>query len=191
MMNMLLGLIKKLRRSFARTKKERRGFTILELLVALSVFILISTLVATIFVHAMRMYRETVAFSSALDSAGQVLEQMAREIRTGYAFKTDGFPSNELLFTNARGEDVGYRLVENYIGRCKNDCLDVAPEEEKEFFRPMHSDDLAVDNLMFFAAGLEADDGFPPLVVITLRVVGSQGAVVDLQTTVSARNIGG
>lgn len=185
------SIFQKARQLYASLRKEKGGFTVLELIVALSVFIVIATLIASIFVRAMQMYRETVAFSTALDTAGQVTEQMAREIRTGFEFKVDEFPSAELLFTNAHGEDVGYRLVNGYIGRCKTNCMDVEPGEEEEFFRPMHSDDLYVDKLFFIAGGTEQNDGFPPLVIITYRIIGPHGAVVDGQTAVSARNIGG
>lgn len=179
---------------YKRIRNDRRGFTLLELIVALSIFSVLTALISGIFLRALRMHREIVAFSGTLDVAGQSLEQMAREIRTGYGFEPneDGESiATELRFTNARGEDVGYKLINNKIGKCINSCIAVTPEEEVEFFRPLHGEDLYIDRLMFLTGGIDPGDGFPPLIVISLRVVGPWGSLVDLQTSVSSRNIGG
>jgi prepilin-type N-terminal cleavage/methylation domain-containing protein len=169
----------------------RRGFTILELLIALSLFSILTALSMGTFLRALKMHREIMGFSRTLDAAGQMIEQMSREIRTGYSFEVNGLPGDELIFINARGQEVGYKMIDYRIGKCTETCIYVDEEEAKEFFRPLHGEDLAITKLFFIVSGHEASDGYPPLVIISMQLIGPWGSVVELQTAVSARNIGG
>ena len=87
------------------------GFTTIELLVAITLFIILITLAAATFFQALKTQNVIVKLVASNDNAAQIIEQMAREIRTG-AFTTVENPSgtNVLEFTNANGEFVTYNF---------------------------------------------------------------------------------
>ncbi len=69
--------------------KTSNAFTIIELLVAMGLFIILMGITAGSFVKAMRTQRAIVALMAANDNASLTLEQIAREIRTGSNFTTN------------------------------------------------------------------------------------------------------
>jgi len=91
------------------------GFTLVELLVAAGIFVTLVTVAAGVFISGIRGHRALLDLMAVSDNAGIVLEQMAREIRTGYFFCDDdgsGFcntSSQAITFTNYKGERVTYR----------------------------------------------------------------------------------
>ncbi len=61
-----------------------RGFTIVELLVAMGIFLIVVEIAVGGFVNALRAQKQVAALIAAEGNADLALEQMAREIRTGY-----------------------------------------------------------------------------------------------------------
>src|SRR3989344_9647798 len=88
---------------------SRKGFTMIELIVAMGIFLILISAATSVFVQALRTQRAIVALMAANDNASLVLEQMAREIRVGYNFQTN-VSEDELTFVNAYNELVIYRL---------------------------------------------------------------------------------
>ncbi len=64
-------------------ENQVRGFTMIELLVAISVFTVIITITSGIFIASLRSHRTSIALISANSDAQLTLEQMARMIRKG------------------------------------------------------------------------------------------------------------
>lgn len=97
---------------------SNQGFTIVELIVAMGVFIVIVTIAVGVFVSTVRNQRSLTALMAVNNNAGSVLEQMAREMRTGYRFCGDQSggnacdeSGNEVSFTNYAGSEVRYALT--------------------------------------------------------------------------------
>ena len=88
------------------TKTKQKGFTLVELLVSVGLFGMIVALTTGIFTSALRNQRTIVALMAANDNVELALEQMAREIRTGFNFSSSG--ANRIEFTSARGDAVAY-----------------------------------------------------------------------------------
>lgn len=86
------------------------GFTIVELLVGMSVFIVFFVGAMGIFFGATKNQRILVERISMNNNAGLVLEQMARELRTGYFGKEQQAPisdcSGSITFTSGQEVDV-------------------------------------------------------------------------------------
>lgn len=92
----------------------------MELIVAMGVFIVIVTIAVGVFVSTVRNQRSLTALMAVNNNAGSVLEQMAREMRTGYRFCGDQSggsacdeSGNEVNFTNYAGSEVRYALETN------------------------------------------------------------------------------
>ena len=69
--------------------RHTKGFTLVELLVAMALFSILMAIAAGGFVRALRSEREVSAMMAAESNVKLALEQMAREMRTGYLFCHD------------------------------------------------------------------------------------------------------
>src|SRR6185369_6212596 len=96
-----------------------RGFTLIELLVAVSLFAIAVAIAAGGFVRALRTQRQLIALISANSSASLAIEQMAREMRTGFGFGCTAVAGvcDQISFTNASGEEVRYYSEDGVLKR--------------------------------------------------------------------------
>lgn len=151
-----------------------------ELLVAMTLFVVLISISSGAFIQSMRSQRAATALIAANSNAQLALEQMAREMRTGQNF----FASvSEINFTNAAAENVTYRL----------NAADEAIERSIDgtTFKKITAENVKVENLNFRLFQGTASDPYPPRITITLRIGASgaqiEGAFIDLQTTISSR----
>ena len=70
-------------------KNSQKGFTLIELLVAMGIFAIVIAIATGGFINSLRTQRQVASLISAQSNASLVLEQMAREIRTGFLFCHD------------------------------------------------------------------------------------------------------
>lgn len=158
-----------------------KGFTIVELLVSMSLFSIIVGIASGVFIQSMRTQRAVVALSAAVSNAQLTIEQMAREIRIGENFSLSG---GELNFTNAKGESIIYRLGAEKIERGVNGN-----------FGPLTAENVSVKNLGFVLSGNLPDDGRPPKITLIMQIgtKGSQveNSMINLQVSVSSRVLDG
>jgi len=174
---------------------KRGGFTLIELIVAVSLFSVVVSIAAGGFVSALRTQRQSSALTLANSNVSLALEQMSREIRTGKNFgcvgslggaETPSTCSNGLAFTNANGESVAYCPdgAGGIVRALNSDCA--AGEE-------ITSDSVIVNYLLFRLVGTSG--GQAPARVTILLGVGPRekeisGNVLNLETTVSSRFLG-
>ncbi|KKW47354.1 MAG: hypothetical protein A2128_02225 [Candidatus Liptonbacteria bacterium GWC1_60_9] len=164
---------------------SRKGFTMIELIVAMGIFLILIAAATSGFVQALRTQRAIVALMAANDNASSVLEQMAREIRVGYNFQTNT-SEDELTFVNAYNEIVTYRLDNQTIERGTGGMGGTT-------FAPLTPEIVRIDGMKFRLQGAQSGDREAPRVTINLMVgargKGVENIVVNIQTTVSARLI--
>lgn len=158
-----------------------KGFTTMELLVAMSLFVILISIVSGVFVSSLRTQRATVALIAANSNASLALEQMSREMRTGRDFSQSG---QEITFTNAKGELVTYRWDSDSaaIERGINDN-----------FKKITADNVQIRNLVFRIFTGSPEDAYPPRITIILQGgaanIPFSENTVNLETTISARTI--
>ncbi|MEK7554694.1 MAG: prepilin-type N-terminal cleavage/methylation domain-containing protein [Patescibacteria group bacterium] len=159
---------------------NHRGFTLIELMIAMGVFVLVIGIIANIFITSLQRQRSVVALMVANDNASLALEQMAREIRTGSGFSVD--VNGALHFMNAKGEAIEYRYNAHAIER----RVDLGT------YFPLTSGNVTISALRFLLPNIN-NALWPPRIVINAQVTFTdrflQNAVNDFQTTVSAREI--
>ena len=166
--------------------KHKRGFTLVELLVAMGIFVIVVTIVSSIFIRNLRTQQSIVSLIAVNDSASLALEQMAREMRTGSGFCGGGAcPSQEIFFTNAYGDAVRYKLEGETVKR--------SPDDGATFY-PITADNVKVEDLKFIVDGNAFDpvgDNKPTKITIILSVRPKGGnieaAATNLQTTITSR----
>lgn len=158
------------------------GFTLAELLVAMSVFIIVVTVAVGAFIQTLKSERHLVTLVSVANEVNSAIEQMAREMRTGYLFATSTVNGQgALTFYNFAGNLTTYDVSAGGV-LLDND-------------KPITSANVVVAYLNFIVA--QAGQGgvqnacYPWRVtaVLGVKAAGSAASVdpVYVQTTVSGR----
>ncbi len=172
-----------------------RGFTLIEIIVAATIFAIAVSAISSLFVVSVRGQRNIVAQQNLADNTRAVLEQMSRKIRmaqrdesgscTGTAKTTYTASGTNLQFIDNRGNCVTYELFGAKIRMRPN---------TSQAFLDLTSDDIRVSRLNFDVRGSAAQDQEQPRVTIVIEAEAA-GAIpesspgIALQTTVSPRNI--
>jgi prepilin-type N-terminal cleavage/methylation domain-containing protein len=158
---------------------NKKGFTMIELLVAMSLFVVVMGVASTVFIQSLRTQRSIVALMAANDNASLSIEQMMREIRIGSNFTTN-MEKTELSFVSQRKGNVVYRWN----------------KDEKTIERngvALTSKNVAVEYLYFDLFGAGPNDGASTRAVIRLGVSSNEERATDIitniQTTVSSRQL--
>lgn len=167
-------------------RKKEGGYTIVELIVAMSVFTILLTVAVGIFTRTIRIQRSLVYRMAVNNNAGLVLEQISRDIRTGYFFCGNGAdPCDEdgssVSFIDHKGRDVTYLLDENgAIAKTTAGAGTVA----------LTAGDIVVKYFNFRVTQIDSDICNPWRITIRMRIGSDEtdpGQDVMLQTTVSSR----
>ncbi len=156
--------------------QKKGGFTLIEMLVAIGIFVLVITLVSTIYVGAIGNQRRAFGLQDVLESSRFTLEAMARAIRQSNITTA----TQTLLTLNHPSKGaVTYSLAGGRLYEGSN---------------PITSQDVTVEDLRFLVSGLGAGDGLQPRVTIVMRVRSNatraaEQKFVNVQTTVTPRNL--
>ncbi|MBI3046374.1 MAG: prepilin-type N-terminal cleavage/methylation domain-containing protein [Candidatus Harrisonbacteria bacterium] len=158
---------------------KNSGFTIVELLVAITLFSVIVAIATGTFIQALRTQRGAAGLIAANSNASLAIEQISREIRTGRAFSLSG---GVLNFTNAKEQAVSYRLNNESIERIVGGEAGIITAANAK-----------VAKLNFILAGESSTDGLPTKITVILEIGAPEaaGAKINLQTTVSSRILEG
>ncbi len=159
-----------------RPSRLVRGFTIIELLIAMTLFIIITTIAVTIFTRTLRAQNATVGLIGINDNASLTMEEIVREVRTGSEFSIGG--EGELLFTNAKGEAVSYYRSDSKIIR-----------ETVVGAVPLTAENIRVTRLVFELTG--GTESAPARVTVSMTVGSFARDLTEIfttmQTTISPR----
>jgi len=99
--------------------KKYAGLTLIEMLVAMSVFVLTLTGLIQIYISSLRSERLAYDLLNAENSVRYAIELISRDVRMGQGFNPGS--SNSLSFTTyyegESGQDVTYKLEDNQLKR--------------------------------------------------------------------------
>lgn len=173
--------------------KSGAGFTVTELIVAMGVFVVVVVIAVGVFVGVVQNQRRLTELMAVNNNAGAALEQMTREIRTGYRFCEGQNPAQpcdatteSLNFENYAGDAVRYARTEgNRIVRSVEGGAEIG----------LTSSEVDVTDLAFIVAQrgltLGSDLCAPWRITILMRARPRGDADASretkLQTTVSSR----
>lgn len=165
-------------------KIKNSGFTLIELIVALGVFMVVMTISLAAFLNVMDIQKKTEAFRKVNDNLNFAMEAMMREIREGKDYCPSGCASGSFSFTNKDADTIKYELnTGGYIERTKGTDAPLR----------MTSDGINITSLSFSVRGNVAGDKLQPLV--TISIGGESGekeklkSSLNLQVTVSQRKL--
>lgn len=179
-----------------KTFKNNKGFSLLEMLIAIAIFSIITGASIGVFISAIRLQRYSLVSQHLLDQTSYAMEYMTRLIRMAKK-DIDGdclsVPKSNFEITR-----TGYGIkFENYKG--PSECQEFYLENGQLYQEingadklPLTSDDLEVTDFKIYISGQFQTDDYQSRVTIFLGAEG-KGLVprpkIELQTTVSQRDI--
>lgn len=194
--------------------KGNKGFTLIELIVAISVFAVLTSVAVGGFINIMRNQRIVTAMMAVNDNMSLTLEQMAREMRTGYNFCFVNGSSDKIQFVNAKNEVVRYWLnndgIEKGVSATAGDALSSCNDSGNSGFtyNKITADNVSIKkfNVKMCGQNVSSDYSlpscgsgsktrFPPRITLNLSITSSEpdikkfGVDLNIQTTVSSRII--
>ncbi len=172
----------KLPNSKFQIPNSTKGFTVIELIVSMSLFVIISGIIVGSFITATRTQRAIISLIEARDNMGIAMEQMAREVRLGTNFDVNlsNAIGNGISFYDLNGDQISYIFDEN------NGVL--LRQKNSEAPLPITSNDLTIKN---FRSSYISYFGVPRITV-SFSVIPKDSNLKDnfsfnIQTTISGR----
>jgi len=179
--------------------KTKNGFTLVELLVAVIIFGLVSGIATGVLMSGLNAQRKSLASQELLSQTSYLMEYMSRAIRMAKKELCD--PSCACLSQRGLNYEVaeivpgitGLKFM-NYQNVCQGFFLQEGQLKEwKDGYTqplPLTSDDLTVN---YFNIGpddsWDQDDDEQPRVAVSLEITGKEQTKIKIQTTVSQRNL--
>lgn len=171
------------------TSREH-GFTLIELMTALSIFMIVMTVSMGSILGIFDANRKSHTLKAAVTSLNLALEGMSREMRYGKDYHcgetgTITEPQNcaeggtYMSFLDSDGVQVIYRLNGTLLER----------KEGVSVFLPVTSPEVEIDSFTFYTIGAGTDNLLQPKVVIVVKAHAGTKQRTDfiLQTLVSQR----
>jgi len=166
--------------------KNKTGFTLVEVLVAVFVFVVVILIAAGIFVSAIRAQRYNLAYQELLDQTSYVMEYMSRQIRM----------AKKATDSSCIPQDTNYHSISEDIkfidqdGNCTEFLVDGGQLIERKtgtYDLPVTSPYLTVD--LFDVDILDDTPNKQPHVELFLKINGKEDTSIEIQTTISQRDL--
>jgi prepilin-type N-terminal cleavage/methylation domain-containing protein len=165
--------------------KKNKGFTLIEMAVAVAVFSFITASASGLFISGLKAQRASLASQELWDQISYLTEYMSRAIRMAKKDISGACTGTAKLNYAYSG---GCLKFVNYKNQCQQFCLDGTriKNEKGEY---LTSDRLQVNNFSVTLTGQTQNDDIQPKVSIILDVGGREGSKIKIQTSVSQRNL--
>lgn len=188
----------------------QRGFTLIELMVSVTIFIIVMTISLGAMLSISSADRKAESVKTIMNNLNFALDSMTRTVRTGYGYGcptvgTDcntGSGGSQIVVTSASGQVVSYCLGLSGATSCNttapttqcptgSTCSILRRYGVSGNFVQMTAPEVRIANLSFYVLGSTAGDTTQPRVVITLDGVVNTGdstpTAFQIQTTATQR----
>ena len=173
----------------------KNGFTLVELLIVISVFSVLIIILVNIFLMGIHIQRK-ISTSQDLRAGTQfVLEVISREMRMMQEIGGDqkGNNDSDITFTNSQGEEITYCLSDS-VGNCDSSGTYLA-RNNQVLFQVMTSSNIEIEELKFKVSDFvftapPAPPFLQPSIIIFIKAKSSNPkypSPLSLQTTISPR----
>lgn len=162
-------------------QNTNKGFTLIELMVAMAIFVIVISVVLSLFTMGIRSQRKIIALQNVQDNARYLLGFIAKEVRMS---EINSVSSAGLNITRPDGESVSY-FFNNSQGKIER--------TDSSTSGPINSGQVSVTG-SFYGLGIGRGDGQQARVTIVMKVETSgakveQKAEINIQTTLNPRNL--
>ena len=159
----------------------KKAFTLIEILVAVSIFIVVITVALTLFVSGINGQRKVIALQDVQDNVRFLMGFIIKEIRMS---EINYINSSILNITRPGGELVTYTF---------NNSEGTIERTDSSTNGPINSNDVLVYG-NFYGLGIGSSDNQQARVTIVMDVQKNSGKVegnasIKVQTTISQRNL--
>ncbi len=188
--------------SFINNNKKEggrgNGFTLIEMLVAVALFSIISTMAFTALYYIMDASTKTKTIKLVVNNLNMTLESMSREIRVGYDYTCNrgtvpisggsdcGSGASILAFKTKEGNNAYFR----YNSISKTIERKVSGKDTNAV--SLIGDDVQIDKFKFYVTGTTTGNSTQPKVLMVLEGSTKRSdidTVFNIQTTVSQRKL--
>ncbi len=192
-----------------KARAGRAGFTLIELLVSIMIFSISMGVVSQLFTYSLKSERVLKAHAQLVNEMSYNMERISRGLRM--AQKSAGTASclaaNENYApTHVLGAAIHGIRFENINSSGQIDCVEyymgypyvsgkAALMERRlsngvlQFDIPLTSPDVELVNFNISGTGWSQDDQLQPRVTINMKTIGNESQSLNIQTTVSQRNL--
>lgn len=175
---------------------NEQGFTLIELMVSLSVFVIVVLASISSLYSVSNASRKVEAMRNVLDNLNFAVESMSRTIRTGYDLSCSGTPHTDCPLSSVGGssislkstlgsadQDIAYTLSNGSIIKTINSSSPVN----------ITSPEIQITKLRFFVDGASLTDAKQPSVAIFVEGIANAGTEnttpFAIQTYISQRRV--
>ena len=167
--------------------KNKKGFTLLEVLVAVVVFVVVILIASTLFISAIQAQRYNLAYQELLDQTSYVMEYMSRKIRMAKK-ATD----SACILEGSNYESISSDYIKfiDQDGNCIKFLLNsgqLMEEKNTETAMPLTSPYLTINGFNVAIIGDELNR--QPRVTLSLEITGKEDTSIDIQTSISQRDL--
>jgi prepilin-type N-terminal cleavage/methylation domain-containing protein len=178
-----------------KIKMRNRGFTLVEIMVSMAIFSLVMSVAVGVFTISVKSQRRILAQQELLNQTSYVLEYMSRALRMA---KKD--PTAKCIAQNSNYATTTHGILfKNYQGYCQEFYLDGTQLKSTETeLAPEYSNleltasALNVKKFEIRNSGWSQDpaiDNLQPSVTLFLEIEGKEKTKIQVQTTISKRNL--
>lgn len=180
-----------------KRKKNKKGFTLVEMLVSVSIFTVIMLISMGAILSVFDANKKSQTLRTVMDNMNFTLEAMTRVIRFGTVYHCDANQGNialprdcvsgatSMAILDSNGRQIVYKLINSRITMSVNGGADYY----------LTSSDVTIQNLIFRVFGSptysNGSDLYQPQVIIVVSgfagIKPTSKSSFDLQTTVSQR----
>lgn len=171
----------------------KRGFTLIELMTAISIFIVIMVISMGSIIGVFDANRKSRSLKTVLNNLNLAVESMSREMRFGQNYHCgaggtlsapQNCPSGDTLMSFLSSDDlqITYRLAGTTIEK----------QVDNSTFVPVTSPEIIIDDLTFYTLGADTNDTLQPKVVVRIKSHAGTGrgrSDFTLETLISQRTL--
>lgn len=178
-------------------KTGQQGFTLVEILVSLAIFLLVIAVVLQLFFYAGRAHRIILAKSQIMGEMAYNLEHISRGLRMakktqdenclsekGRNFKKTDRGGIKFQAVNSSGQ---VECIEYYVSN--GVLMEHRRNSEREFDLPITSPAINVSQFSIAEYGWLQTDWIQPRVTLRVRMEGKENQSMENQITVSQRDL--
>ncbi len=182
---------------------NKKGYTLIEILVAISIFLIVIVAPTGLFVGSFKSQRKALSTQILIDNVSYNLEYINRALRMakkdlagnciekGSNYENPGNSISRIRFLNYNGYCQEFLLYNERLG------VKISTDEDEESlgeFLPLTSNDLKIESVKFQLFGQEQGDIFQPQATISLKIKGKGLSPelqpeIKIQTTITQRNL--
>jgi len=180
----------------------QNGYTLIEILVAITIFFVIIAGPTSFFISSIRGQIRSLASREIIDNSSYILEYISRSLRMAKKDLTGDCISTGSNYENPESSDISKIRFLNYNSLCQEFSLVSGQLKERKStnasstnfgdYSALTSSDLEITLLKFQLSGQTQEDDFQPKITLLYeitRINQPEFPRIKFQTTISQRNL--